>query len=574
MDYNFESQEALQLTSINLKNKTLHFKQAKGLAEMINKNNCKLKKLNLEGTKISPRGLKLIFYALKVNCTLESLSLKGLNITPKNVQALFNILRDSPANSSLKSLDMSLNQLQTKGMEIICEIIKVKFPSLRSIYLKSTNAKLREIDPILQYVKASPSSSLGSLDLSQNPNLFYNLAENSAARLFDTNIKILNLAHTNLTSRTMRMLYPHIQLCKYLKVLDLQGNHLSSDSFLHLGLALMMNTSLECLNLKENRLLNGSLFSIALALEMNKQIGLKRLYIDNQMPHEDELALIKSLRTNTSVTHIERSFSFSEFKDILSCNPVFSRVILAIDLGDLELFCAILKKNKALKGIEVKFNGTRASTHELFSNVLTILSSHPSIRCLTITSQIVRVLGYCNMISLENFLKLNTSIVSLDLTENNISFEEAARLLEALQHNRNIKELNLRRNHVAHSYNVLCTTRFVNLISKSGLYKLSVPYQWIGCRDGDEGREMISGLLGNYYSGIAKDFSNRYDDYLFPCINGRKFITSKTKPTVPCDNMLLLGYTIDEALKYIECFQSTDRAAHIKSITILGTEKY
>uniref|UniRef100_W5LJJ5 NACHT LRR and PYD domain-containing protein n=1 Tax=Astyanax mexicanus TaxID=7994 RepID=W5LJJ5_ASTMX len=152
------------------------------LASVLSSNPSSLRELDLSYNKLQDSGLKLLSAGLEnPNCKLEKLVLWGCNISEESCATLASVL--SSNSSSLKILNMNVNELQDSGVKLLSAGLKNPQCKLEKLALQCCNLS-DEGCAALALALSSNSSSLRELDLSYN-------------ELHDSGVKLLSAGLEN-----------------------------------------------------------------------------------------------------------------------------------------------------------------------------------------------------------------------------------------------------------------------------------------------------------------------------------------------------------------------------------------
>ncbi|XP_049324270.1 NACHT, LRR and PYD domains-containing protein 12-like isoform X18 [Astyanax mexicanus] len=180
-----------------------------------------LKELDLSNNDLQDSGVELLSAGLKSShCKLETLRLVSCNLDQKTCANLASVL--NLESSCLKNLDLSYNDLQDSGVDLLCAGLKSSRCNLETLRLARCN--LKNLESVLNL----GSSTLKQMDLS------YNDLQDSGIELLSAGLKsshcklqILRLAMCNLGVKACGNLAAVVNLeSSCLKELDLSNNDL------------------------------------------------------------------------------------------------------------------------------------------------------------------------------------------------------------------------------------------------------------------------------------------------------------------------------------------------------------
>ncbi|XP_036378509.1 LOW QUALITY PROTEIN: NACHT, LRR and PYD domains-containing protein 12-like [Megalops cyprinoides] len=149
------------LNSCNLSQKC-----CEALASAISSNSSSLRELDLSDNELQDSGVELLSAGLRnPHCKLETLRMNSCNLSKECCEALASAI--SSNSSSLRELDLSDNELQDSGVELLSAGLRNPHCKLETLRLNSCNLS-NECCEALTSAISSNSSSLRELDLSDN----------------------------------------------------------------------------------------------------------------------------------------------------------------------------------------------------------------------------------------------------------------------------------------------------------------------------------------------------------------------------------------------------------------------
>ncbi|XP_049332918.1 NACHT, LRR and PYD domains-containing protein 12-like isoform X1 [Astyanax mexicanus] len=272
----------------------LGLKTCENLKSVLNLENSPLKELDLSNNDLQDSGVELLSAGLKSShCKLQILRLASCNLGVKTCENLESVL--NLENSPLKELDLSNNDLQDSGVELLSAGLKSSHCKLQILRLASCNLGVKTCEN-LESVLNLENSPLKELDLSNND------LQDSGVELLSAGLKsshcklqILRLASCNLGVKTCENLESVLNLeNSSLKELDLSNNDLQDSGVELLSAGLKSShCKLRILRLSGCMITEKGCCSLASALISNPS-HLKELDLTYNHPGESGVKLLSA----------------------------------------------------------------------------------------------------------------------------------------------------------------------------------------------------------------------------------------------------------------------------------------
>ncbi|KAJ9450023.1 RAN GTPase-activating protein 1 [Diplonema papillatum] len=382
--------ENWSLTNVELRRSEVTWQGAVPLAQALVSNKTLLH-LGLGRNQLTSSGGCHIAEALKLNQTLQSVDLEWNDLRDEAGLAIANMLK---VNNSLLVLSLERNKLQRDACTALGAALAV-------------NTKLRALNLGWNRAKAVGAISIAD-GLRKNKNLRYlNLAMNQIgvegtfsianALVENGTLESLTLQH-NRMGDSIIMLGAAMRVNNTIRELNLESTQLNTEGVQLFATALQSNTSLEALNLSRNDLRNEAASALSAALRGKTHLR----YID---------------LSSTNLTGAEPAAGVAELLE--SCPNLQTVLLEDNDLGIAggHALAAKLQNSTPITCLNVSNCGLEPVGVKAIADALR-RSAHLYLRSLQIAGNDA---GYEAVVTLCRALQGVSSLVSLDLSGNNIS---------------------------------------------------------------------------------------------------------------------------------------------------------
>uniref|UniRef100_A0A8C9YE60 NACHT domain-containing protein n=1 Tax=Sander lucioperca TaxID=283035 RepID=A0A8C9YE60_SANLU len=217
-----------------LSNCNLTYRCCENISSVLSSKFSGLKELDLSGNKLLDSGVELLSDGLKSpNCKLQRLWLSNCNLTLRSCENISSVL--SSKSSGLEELDLSGNYLLDPGVELLFDGLKSPKCKLQRFCLSDCRLTAASCQSLA--FALSDSSDLRELDLSYN-----DLEDQGLELLSDwlrkpqCRLEILRLAGCQITEKGCAALASSLKSNpSHLRVLDLSGNNLGNSDVKNLS---------------------------------------------------------------------------------------------------------------------------------------------------------------------------------------------------------------------------------------------------------------------------------------------------------------------------------------------------
>uniref|UniRef100_A0AAR2LRR8 B30.2/SPRY domain-containing protein n=1 Tax=Pygocentrus nattereri TaxID=42514 RepID=A0AAR2LRR8_PYGNA len=440
--------------------------------------NCPLKDLDLSFNDLQGSGVELLSAGLKSShCKLETLRLADCKLSRGSFKTICSALQS--ANCPLKDLDLSFNDLQGSGVELLSAGLKTSHCKLETLRLAGCELSRGSFKTICSALQ-SANCPLKDLDLSRN-DLQDSGVELLSAGLKSSHCKLetLRLAGCKLSRDSFETICSALQSANCpLKDLDLSINDLQGSGVELLSAGLKSShCKLETLRLAGCKLSRDSFKTICSALQ-SANCPLKDLDLSSNDLQDSGVELLSA--------GLKSSHCKLETLKLAGCK---------LRRDSFETICSALQSaNCPLNDLDLSINDLQGSGVELLSAGLK--SSHCKLETLRLAS--------CNLGGeaceiLSSVLQSNSSLKQLDLSSNDLQ-DSGVKLLSVGLKSSHCK-LEILRLSGCMVTDDACSSLASALISNpSHLRELDLTYN----HPGESGVKLLSDLLKDPHCALEK----------------------------------------------------------------------
>ncbi len=377
-----------KLQFLNLSNNKIDDSSCKILFNSLTK--CEnILSLNLSSNKISKDGIIHSKDFLSNNTSLQSLILGRNIIGPEGIAYVTQYLVNNE-NMILRTLDISYNGLEIKGIQIVCEFIKI-------------NNKL-----ISLFIGGNYICDEGTKILIDT------IIDNSNCK-----ITYLFLDNNNITSKGYNYISIIISYHPFLNSINLKSNNLLDEGVKGIFTSLNPESKLSTIDLSYNNIIGNSIKYINDYITNNS--FLRQLFLDYNKLDKNACKLIKEMLCNEQSNL--RVISLKRCKIFDNINLIFEG----------------LEQNKKIEIINLSKNEI-GNYREQFEKITSCLKNNKSLKEIILDSNF---LDDINLKKIIEGLKENNNLKSISLNENQFSKKTVSELFLMIEQNHFIKKCNL-----------------------------------------------------------------------------------------------------------------------------------
>ena len=395
--------------------------------------NYPLLKLNLKRNEISCKGLQNIAESLQVNIHLQYLNISNNNISDQTVIAFGECLIK---NNTLLKLKMSASKINNNNNWTGNTCIKIAEAICVNKTIQELDISFNEI-PKNEVLKLSNSlkcnNTLGKLKIS------WESCRNVA---FDRSAKSC-IFHRRIGEIGAHVLSDFLCCNTTVQKLTMSFIGMNAHGATAISECLMENKALVEINMSSNRISSEGATQIANALLVNHTVRILDIS-DNDIADEGAIAMGECIASNNALEEFNvarNNITAKGAKAIskaLQINATLRRLIISNNNLSYDGAVAIGECLSALVELNISSCNT---TCEGATIILKAMHANKTLRILNISNN--RLSNPTVVFYIGDFLTVNTTLVHLDISANNITYEGTKVIAKGLMVNRTLKELNL-----------------------------------------------------------------------------------------------------------------------------------
>ena len=458
-----------QFTVLDISFIELSDKEATAISNCLRVNDV-LQELNLSNNEITSEGATRIAEAMNVNTVLQKLDISNNWI---DVEGLICLLHIANSNSALQFLSITHNNVAQSEFLQIEQSIKQMFHHLHQS-LCEVHASWNEIVSVNKDVKLKSviivfysNEMLINDDAREDVWSFDTISDSMYRAKFlsnclkeDNRLRELELCNHNIN---VVMIANAIQINATLVKLDISFNTLSDEGAGVISECLKVNNILQELNLSNNEITSEGATRIADA--MNTNIVLQKLDLSNNwFDVEGLIYLLQTTNSNSALCFLSIAHNNVAQSEFLQIEQSVKQMFHHLHQSLCEVHASwneIVSVNKdvKLKSVTVVFySNEMLSYDDAREDVWSFDTISDSMyrakflsNCLKEDNRL-QELALCdhntNVVMIANAVRMNKTLVKLDISCNTLTNEGAAAISECLKVNNILKELNISKNEI------------------------------------------------------------------------------------------------------------------------------
>ena len=481
------------LQKLTLSHNRITDEGAKALAVAIQVNTT-LQELNIYSNKLSDEGAKRLAVAIPSNTTLQ-----GINISKNLIskEGVMRILEACTKNRTLHKLVCTHNNLSKSGLAAINGYIRKE--NAVQIFVSSWNSLCSKnyqlafkVNFQLLYLQQKLQShndvqeEIWRVDDFTEPKHVKELMQN----ILD-DVQHVNVAGTVMTEYQMSIFCDCLITNSKLTELDLSSNGITDERVKTIIKALQVNMSLLSFNISCNKICDEGITSISNYIKISNTLC--ELNLSNtEITDEGAKALAVALQVNTTLQELVISKNWISKEGVMrileACtkNRTLHKLVCThnnLSKSGLAAINEYIRKENAVQIFDASWNSVIASSKcgsQLVITTLQLLRWSPdgrenslldynkevwlvnnntkrnNISCRFTHDSLVQlkfpsnfILSNDGVVAFSEYLKINTTLIELDMGRNDITYKGASRLAEAIKVNTALQSLNISYNQIS-----------------------------------------------------------------------------------------------------------------------------